>query len=112
VRIEKVSFLVSRSLLKKTRLGLENVHVFPDITCNLSYLEGKNKDDNADREEVGVFLARPICSNVSGYPKMIQDISEALSSICDMGFAIRLIPFNTDPHNNKEDDRIINDQVL
>jgi polysaccharide pyruvyl transferase WcaK-like protein len=94
--------------LVQKRLGDTNVDVFPDITCILKY---PGRQIRPIRYKIGVFLARPICSNKLGYDDMVKQIAEALDSIAETGFKIKLIPFNTDK-SSKEDDRIINDQVF
>lgn len=99
------------------RIGNENVVWLPDVTCHLFdgipiiYSEPKPTID------VGLFLARPICANIHGYRAMVKGIANGIDMIHlyleSLGYqsSFHLLPFNEDPNNDCEDDRILNKHV-
>lgn len=113
----------------RRRFGESHVRYFPDLSVYLPELFKVQKSKKEfpgvneykvfnQKLNVGVFLTRTIFEKNPHYDSVVKKIARALDTISELdvpgicGFEIFLIPFNTNPRNPFENDRLINGDVM
>lgn len=91
----------------------EKIYYLPDISYFLKNDDSNEKFNTKEcrTKTIGLCLSRHIYQNNDKYNDIIEAFSKFITYFSYFGFTFILIPFNTNPKNNNENDILIHNDV-